>query len=95
MDHLAGGDRARAGRARLARRAARSAVRLHGHIEDTASTSTLAALAAARGLRPGGVVYASEQAHFSVEKAARILGLELRTVPVDGEFRMHHRLPAR
>ena len=61
---------------------------LHGHIEDTASTSTLAALAAARVLRPGGAVYASEQAHFSVEKAARILGLELRAVPVDDEFRM-------
>ena len=61
---------------------------LHGHIEDTASTSTLAALAAARELRPGGAVYASEHAHFSVEKAARILGLELRAVPVDGEFRM-------
>ncbi len=61
---------------------------LHGHIEDTASTSTLAALAAARALRPGGAVYASEQAHFSIEKAARILGLELRLVPVDDEFRM-------
>jgi aromatic-L-amino-acid decarboxylase len=61
---------------------------LHGHIEDTASTGTLAALAAARGLRPGGVVYASEQAHFSVEKASAILGLELRTVAVDDEFRM-------
>ncbi len=61
---------------------------LHGHIEDSASTSTLAALAAARTLRPGGAVYASEQAHFSVEKAARILGMELRTVPVDDEFRM-------
>jgi aromatic-L-amino-acid decarboxylase len=61
---------------------------LHGHVEDTASTSTIAALAAARALRPGGVVYASEQAHFSVEKAARILDLELRTVPVDDEFRM-------
>jgi aromatic-L-amino-acid decarboxylase len=61
---------------------------LYGHIEDTASTSTLAALAAARTLRPGGVVYASEQAHFSIEKAARILGLELRKVPVDDEFRM-------
>jgi aromatic-L-amino-acid decarboxylase len=61
---------------------------LHGHIEDTASTSTLAALAAARALRPGGCVYASEQAHFSVEKAARILDLELRLVPVDDEYRM-------
>ncbi len=61
---------------------------LHGHIEDTASTSTLAALAAARALRPGGAVYASEQSHFSVEKAVRLLDLELRTVPVDDEFRM-------
>jgi len=61
---------------------------LHGHIEDTASTSTLAALAAARALRPGGVVYASQEAHFSVEKAARILGLEYRRVPVDEELRM-------
>jgi aromatic-L-amino-acid decarboxylase len=61
---------------------------LHGHIEDTASTSTLAALAAARTLRPGGAVYASEHANFSVEKAARLLGLEYRTVPVDGEYRL-------
>jgi len=44
----------------------------HGHIEDTASTSTIAALAAARTLRPGGAVYASEHANFSVEKAARL-----------------------
>jgi aromatic-L-amino-acid/L-tryptophan decarboxylase len=61
---------------------------LHGHIEDTASTSTLAALAAARSLRPGGFVYASEHANFSVEKAARTVGLEFRKVPVDEEFRM-------
>jgi aromatic-L-amino-acid decarboxylase len=60
----------------------------HGHIEDTASTSTVAALAAARTLRPGGVVYASEQANFSVEKAARLVGLEFRAVEVDDEFRM-------
>ncbi len=60
----------------------------HGHIEDTASTSTIAALAAARTLRPGGAVYASEHANFSVEKAARLVGLEYRTVPVDDEFRM-------
>jgi aromatic-L-amino-acid/L-tryptophan decarboxylase len=60
----------------------------HGHIEDTASTATVAALAAARTRKPGGIVYASEQANFSVEKAARLVGLEFRTVAVDDEFRM-------
>ena len=60
----------------------------HGHIEDTASTATVAALAAARTRKPGGVVYASEQANFSVEKAARLVGLEFRAVEVDDEFRM-------
>jgi aromatic-L-amino-acid decarboxylase len=65
----------------------------HGHIEDTASTSTVAALAAARTLRPGGVVYASEQANISVEKAARLVGLEFRTVEVDEAFRMETTFP--
>jgi aromatic-L-amino-acid/L-tryptophan decarboxylase len=60
----------------------------HGHIEDTASTATVAALAAARAVRPGGVVYGSEQANFSVEKAARLVGLEYRKVAVDDSFRM-------
>jgi aromatic-L-amino-acid/L-tryptophan decarboxylase len=61
---------------------------LHGHIEDTASTATIAALAAARELRPGGHVLTSEQANFSVEKAARLVGLECRRIPVDDDFRM-------
>jgi len=61
---------------------------LHGHIEDTASTATIAALAAARGLRPGGTVLASEQANFSVEKAARLVGLPFRALPVDEDFRL-------
>ncbi len=65
----------------------------HGHIEDTASTSTVAALAAARTLRPGGVVYASEQANFSVEKSARLVGLEFQKVEVDDEFRMRTDFP--
>jgi aromatic-L-amino-acid/L-tryptophan decarboxylase len=61
----------------------------HGHIEDTASTSTLAALAAARTLRPDArFVVCSEHAHSSVEKAARILGLETRKTPVDDELRL-------
>jgi aromatic-L-amino-acid/L-tryptophan decarboxylase len=60
----------------------------HGHIEDTASTATVAALAAAREVRPGGAIYASEQANLSVVKAARLLALEYRPVPVDDEYRM-------
>ncbi len=60
----------------------------HGHIEDSASTSTLAALIVAREATGRDVVVCSEQAHSSVEKAARMLGMELRKVPCDEEFRM-------
>ena len=61
----------------------------HGHIEDTASTSTLIGLAAARELAPDRpVVVASEHAHSSVEKAVKTLGLELRRTPVDDDFRL-------
>ena len=66
---------------------------LHGHIEDTASTSTLVALAAARASSPDRrVVVCSEQAHSSVAKAAKLLELELRTVPVDDAFRLRPEL---
>jgi aromatic-L-amino-acid decarboxylase len=60
----------------------------HGHIEDTASTSTLAAVIAAREATGRRVVVCSEHAHSSVEKAARMLDLELRKVPADEAFRM-------
>lgn len=77
----------------------------HGHINDTASTSTLVALAAAReaaglGVREHGlsgrdlpplVVYCSEQAHSSVDKAVLTLGIgleQVRRVPTDEAFRM-------
>jgi aromatic-L-amino-acid decarboxylase len=60
----------------------------HGHIEDTASTSTLAALIAARHVTGRNVVVCSEHAHSSVEKDARMLGMELRKVQVDDELRM-------
>jgi aromatic-L-amino-acid/L-tryptophan decarboxylase len=60
----------------------------HGHIEDTASTSTIAALAAAREASGRRVVVCSEHAHSSVDKAAKLLGLEVRKVPADDEFRL-------
>ncbi len=75
-----------------------------GVIYDTASISTLHALAAAReaaipGVREAGLtggssrvrVYCSEQAHSSVDKAVILLGLghqALRKIPVDDQFRM-------
>jgi aromatic-L-amino-acid/L-tryptophan decarboxylase len=78
-----------------------------GHINDTASTSTLVALAAARHRLPGldartrGLagrpevppltLYASDQAHSSVDKAAIVLGLgqdQMRRVASDAAFRM-------
>src|SRR5919202_6626809 len=60
----------------------------HGHIEDTASVSTIAALAAAREATGRRLVLCSEHAHSSVDKAARLLGLELRKTPVDHQFRL-------
>ena len=64
-----------------------------GHIEDTASIGTLAALVAARDAAPGRrAVVCSEHAHSSVDKAARILELELRKVPVDATFRLRPEL---
>jgi aromatic-L-amino-acid decarboxylase len=72
-----------------------------GMIHDTASTSSMHAIAAARefadpesrtrGARPGLVVYTSEQAHSSIEKGAIAVGIGqdyVRKVPVDDEFRM-------
>lgn len=61
----------------------------HGQLEQGASLSTLAALAAAREARPGKrIVVCSEQAHSSVERACRLLGLEVRKTPTDDEFRL-------
>jgi aromatic-L-amino-acid decarboxylase len=60
----------------------------HGHIEDTASTATLAAFVAAREATGRREIVCSEQTHSSVDKAARMLGMSLRKVPVDAEFRL-------
>jgi aromatic-L-amino-acid decarboxylase len=74
-----------------------------GQLADTASTASLIALAAAReeafpdvrktGLAglPPAVVYCSELAHSSIDKACVVLGLGisgLRKIPTDAEHRM-------
>jgi aromatic-L-amino-acid decarboxylase len=60
----------------------------HGHIEDSASISSLGALYVARETTGRRVVVASAEAHSSIERAVRILGMELRKVPVDRELRL-------
>ena len=72
-----------------------------GIIYDTASMSSMHAIAAARemadpeardnGARRDLVVYASEQSHSSIEKGAIALGIgrrNVRLIPSDAEFRM-------
>ena len=75
-----------------------------GHIEDTASVSSITALAAARHQATGGAVrdkglhavgplrlYCSEEAHMSIDRAAILLGLGqegCRKIPADREHRM-------
>jgi len=78
-----------------------------GMILDTASTSTLHAIAAARvalspetrdiGAPANLIVYASDQAHSSVEKGAMALGFgraNVRAIPSDDAFRMRPELLA-
>lgn len=72
-----------------------------GMIHDTASISTLHAIGAARaaadpelrenGARPAMVLYTSEHAHSSVEKACMALGIgrkNVRKIGVDAQYRM-------
>jgi aromatic-L-amino-acid/L-tryptophan decarboxylase len=60
----------------------------HGHIEDSASIATMAALIAARETTGRDLVLCSEQAHSSVQKGARMAGMRLRKVAVDDRQRM-------
>jgi aromatic-L-amino-acid/L-tryptophan decarboxylase len=64
----------------------------HGHIEDTASTSTLTAIIAARHATGRDEVVTSEHGHSAIDKAARMLGMRLRKVPVDGDYRLRAEL---
>jgi aromatic-L-amino-acid decarboxylase len=72
-----------------------------GMIHDTASTSSMHAIAAARevidpeartkGASRGLTVYTSAQSHWSIEKGAISIGIgkeNVRNVPVDEQFRM-------
>ena len=60
---------------------------LHGHIEDSASSGLITALAAARTAAPDRrVVVCSEHTHSSTRKAARLLELEVRETPVDDAY---------
>src|SRR5258708_3414146 len=72
-----------------------------GIVYDTASTTSMHAIVAARelvapearrnGNPPGLVMYTSEQSHSSIEKGAIAIGIgqtNVRKVPVDPEFRM-------
>jgi aromatic-L-amino-acid decarboxylase len=74
---------------------------LFGIIFDTASTSSMHAIAAAReriapevrteGAGAGLVLYTSEQSHSSIEKGAISIGIgqkNVRKIPVDAEYRM-------
>jgi aromatic-L-amino-acid decarboxylase len=60
----------------------------HGHIEDSASTGAMLAAIAARKATGRSVILSGEQAHSSVAKAARMLGMEHRVAPADERFRL-------
>ena len=68
-----------------------------GHIEDTASTGTPRRAGAWRACcsRTGACVVCSEHAHSLADKAAKLLELELRKVPVDDAFRLRPGPPRR
>lgn len=59
-----------------------------GQLVPGSSVATLTALWVARDLAGATEVVASEAAHVSVEKAAVLLGLPLRVLPVDGAQRL-------
>jgi glutamate/tyrosine decarboxylase-like PLP-dependent enzyme len=74
-----------------------------GSLTGGASSANLMGLAMARearaqanerGVLPGGALYASEEVHMSIPKAAALLGMgrqALRRIPVDDRFRMDPR----
>ncbi len=61
----------------------------HGYIAGGGTEANIQAVRSARNLADSAApnVVAPESAHFSFEKAAELLGVELRLVPVDEEYR--------
>jgi aromatic-L-amino-acid decarboxylase len=60
-----------------------------GLLVSGGSMANLCGLAAARSAKGNGAVYASQETHFSVKKAARLLAMgPVRLVPLDAELRI-------
>src|SRR5947199_894248 len=71
-----------------------------GHLTGGGSSANLMGLAMAReakapanekGIRPGMLVYASDEVHMSIPKAVALLGIgreNVRRIPIDASFRM-------
>ncbi|QLG26386.1 tyrosine decarboxylase MfnA [Halorarum halophilum] len=61
----------------------------HGYVTSGGTEANVQAVHAARNLGNAGNsnLVAPESAHFSFSKAAELLGMELRTVPTDGDHR--------
>ncbi len=60
----------------------------HGHIEGGASLASLTVAIAARESTGRNLLVCSQETHSSAAKAARMLGMELRTVPCDEDGAM-------
>jgi len=61
----------------------------HGYLASGGTEANIQAVRAARNMASttDPNIVAPESAHFSVTKAAEVLGIELRTIPVDDAFR--------
>jgi tyrosine decarboxylase / aspartate 1-decarboxylase len=59
-----------------------------GHLAASGTIANLEALWVARHVNPDGLVLASSQAHYTHSRMCEVLGMEFRSVPVDGFGRM-------
>ena len=59
-----------------------------GHLTSGGTMANLEALWVAGQLRPGAVIVASEQAHYTHQRVSQVLALKFESVPCDGTARM-------